>query len=251
MRLRPSPPALALPLVGAGLVLLTGLLDAQGPGAAMIVSLQDAARRTLIAPGAPQLRARFTEEHGWLTRHPTLSGGEGLDDATRAAAAAAIAALPGVGGVHWTPRAGGHAGASGDSLAALRCQHSVEGILRTRSIRFAEGSAAIDPASGELLDEVATALRPCLGSIIAITGHTNAQGDEAINLALSGERALAVRNALAARGIDMAGLRARGVGSARPISGLDPADPANRRIEFSVIAPASLVPTPIDTPGPG
>ena len=156
-----------------------------------------------------------------------------------------------MGGVRWAPRAGGHDGASGNNAAALGCQHSVEGILRTRSIRFTEGSAAIDPASGELLNEVATALRPCVGSIIAITGHTNAQGDEAVNLTLSLERALAVRDALASRGIDMAGLRAKGVGSERGVSGLDPADPANRRIEFSVLAPASLEPTPVDTPGPG
>ena len=31
--------------------------------------------------------------------------------------------------------------------------------------------------------------------------------------------------------------------------GVDPADPANRRIEFSVIATEPLAPTPVDTPG--
>ena len=98
---------------------------------------------------------------------------------------------------------------------------------------------------------MAASLRPCAGSVIAITGHTDAKGDEATNLALSMERAQAVRNALAARGIDMAGLRAKGVGSVRPVPGLDPADPANRRIEFSVIAPVSLEPTVVDTPGAG
>ena len=133
----------------------------------------------------------------------------------------------------------------------LDCQNHVEAILHTRSIRFAESSAAIDPTSSGLLDEVAAALRPCAGSITAITGHTDAKGDEATNLALSVARAQAVRNALAARGIDMAGLRARGLGSARPVRGLDPTDPANRRIEFSVIAPVSLEPTPVDTPGAG
>jgi OOP family OmpA-OmpF porin len=37
----------------------------------------------------------------------------------------------------------------------------------------------------------------------------------------------------------------------RPVAGLAPDDPANRRIEFSVIAPASIRPTVVDTPGPG
>jgi OOP family OmpA-OmpF porin len=32
------------------------------------------------------------------------------------------------------------------------------------------------------------------------------------------------------------------------VDGLDPADPANRRIEFSVLVKPRLVPTPIDTP---
>ena len=45
------------------------------------------------------------------------------------------------------------------------------------------------------MDEVAAALRPCLGSIIAITGHTDASGPEPGNLALSQERAEAVQAA--------------------------------------------------------
>ena len=130
----------------------------------------------------------------------------------------------------------------------LACQSEVEAMLKTRSIRFAEGSAAIDPASRGLLDEVAGALRPCAGSIIAVTGHTDAKGDEAANLALSQARSVAVRNALGARGIDLAGVRAKGVGSSRPLRGLDVEDPANRRIEFSLIAPVSLAPTVVDAP---
>jgi OOP family OmpA-OmpF porin len=35
-----------------------------------------------------------------------------------------------------------------------------------------------------------------------------------------------------------------------PVEGLDPADPANRRIEFSVVAKVATHPTPVDTPGP-
>ena len=42
----------------------------------------------------------------------------------------------------------------------LHCQEDVEGLLRTRSIRFEEASSALLPASRILLDEVAEALRP-------------------------------------------------------------------------------------------
>ncbi len=149
-----------------------------------------------------------------------------------------------------TPRPGGlhRAAPAAPEPAALHCQHAVEGILKTRTIRFQEGSAALDPASDALLDEVAAALRPCAGSRIAITGHTDAQGDEAANVALSLERARTVREALIQHGISRTDLRARGLGSAQPVDGLDPADPANRRIEFSVLTPARIQPTPIDTP---
>lgn len=162
---------------------------------------------------------------------------------------ALLAGLLALAGVQ-TIRAGGlHREArTADLPAALHCKSAVEGILKTRTLRFEEGSAALDPASTAMLDEVAAALRPCAGGRIAITGHTDAQGDEADNVALSLARARTVREALVARGIARGDLRARGLGSAEPVSGLDPADPANRRIEFAVLTPARIQPTPIDTP---
>ena len=69
------------------------------------------------------------------------------------------------------------------------------------------------------------------------------------NLELSQERARTVREGLVERGIPRDGLRARGIGSQEPVEGLAPGDPANRRIEFSVIATEPLLPTPVDTPG--
>ena len=38
------------------------------------------------------------------------------------------------------------------------------------------------------------------------------------------------------------------IGSSQPVAGLAPSDPANRRIEFSVIRTEPLRPTPVDTP---
>lgn len=238
-----------LALVGAG-ALCVALI---GAGASishtprLVAGLDHAARAALDQAGGSSVRISFTDGYGWLTRHPVLSGGDRLDDAARTRAAEAVAAVPGIGGVTWAPRPG-HAAAQ---PPALICQRSIEAILRVRTIRFAEGSAAIDPDSGELLGEVATALRPCTGSVIAISGHTDAGGNDAANLALSQARADAVRQALIQRGIPPAGLHARGLGDKRPLPGLDPTDPANRRIEFAVIAPMVLVPTPVDTPGPG
>jgi OOP family OmpA-OmpF porin len=234
----------ALILAGAVATLLIGAGSVIAHGPPAIAALEARTRAALDAAGGKTITARFVDGSGWLTRHPVLSGGAGLDAATRAQAAAAAAAVPGVGGVSW-------AGGTSSSAAPLHCQHDVEALLRSRTIRFADASAALDPASREPLDEVAAALRPCSGAVIAVLGHTSAVGGEEANLVLSQARADAVRAGLAARGIDARGLRAKGMGSTVPLAGLAAADPANRRIEFRVIAPASLQPTPVDTPGAG
>ncbi|WP_206238418.1 OmpA family protein [Novosphingobium terrae] len=238
----------ALGLGGLALSLGLGLGDEVTQGGAMVGWLNGEAARAIAAAGGADVHALFQDRHGWFTRHAVLSGGDALPDNQRARIAQAVAAVPGMGGVHWASGSHNHAAAS-TGAESHDCAGDVTAILKSRSIRFADSSAAIDPASRRALDEVAAALRPCAGSVIAITGHTNASGDEGFNLNLSHERALAVRYALGQRGIDIADLRARGMGSAKPVPGLTPEDVANRRIEFSVIAPVSLEPTLVDQPG--
>ena len=210
--------------------------------------LEDRAAQVVAEAGASGVTARFASPSGWPSRHALLVGGGELDEGTRAKVARAIAAIPGVGGVRW---ADGSIRAERAQMeyTPMHCQEDVDALLRARTIRFEESSSTIDRPSQELLDEVAAALRPCLGSIIAITGHTDTSGTKPGNLALSNERAEAVRQSLMARGIPADGLRARGVGSSQPVEGLAPTDPANRRIEFSVIATEPLAITPIDVPG--
>lgn len=209
---------------------------------------QKAAEAIAGADGSP-VTASFTSRLGWPTRHPTLSGGEDLAETTRDRVAKAVAALPGVGGVGWSD--GSMLAEAGlVPVSPTHCQDDVDALLDARTIRFEESSSRVDASSEPLLDEVAAALKPCLGSIIAITGHTDASGDEDANLTLSRARADAVMKSLIERGIPSSGLRADGVGSTTPIEGLSPEDPANRRIEFSVVATQPLHPTPVDTPGP-
>ncbi len=238
-----------LPLFcGMILCFLLALAGGRTSGPALAGQLAQQAQAAIARAGGSGVIARFATANGWPSRHATLIGGSALDEATRARTAKAVAAIPGAGGVHW---------ADGSALASqsieeqrpLHCQEDVEALLGARTIRFEESSARIDRASGALVDEVARALRPCLGSIIAITGHTDSSGTEPGNLALSRARADAVLQALIARGIPADGLRARGLGSSVPVEGLDSTDPANRRIEFSVIESVPLKPTPIDTPG--
>lgn len=235
--------------LGAALVAAMAVVAGRLTGPRLAERLEERAAVAIErADGAPVV-ARFASANGSPSRHPVLSDGEGLSEDVRNRVAKAIAAIPGVGGVRW---ADGTALAQGSAapVVPVQCQDDVEALLRSRTIRFEESSARIDALSGELVDEVAAALRPCLGSIIAITGHTDASGPEPGNLQLSLARAQAVRDALVRRGIPLDGLRARGLGSRSPVEGLEPNDPANRRIEFSVIATQPIRPTPVDTPGP-
>ncbi|OCC25016.1 hypothetical protein MB02_06160 [Croceicoccus estronivorus] len=241
-------PAIALS-AGACLTALFAVGVAQTSADDIAVKLQAQSRQAIAQAGARGVTADFFTAGGWPTRHPVLLGNGKLNESTRAHAAKAVAAIPGVGSVHWAD-ATGFGTAAVPPPKPLHCQRDVEALLRARTIRFEEGSAAIDPASRELVGEVAEALRPCLGSVIAITGHTDSSGNEPGNLTLSRERAEAVQRALIRRGIPADGLRAIGVGSSKPVPGLDPTDPANRRIEFSVIETVPLKPTPVDQPGP-
>jgi len=211
--------------------------------------LSDEAAQVIAQEGGRGVTAKFTNRFGWPTRHPLLSGGERLNEGVRDKVAKSVAAIAGVGGIGWAD--GSVLARMGDQpLSPLHCQDDVDALLRARTIRFEESSSRIDVVSRELLDEVAQALRPCLGSIISITGHTDASGPEPGNLALSLERAEAVQSALITRRIPADGLRADGVGSSLPVPGLLPTDPANRRIEFKVVATQPLQPTPVDIPGP-
>lgn len=214
----------------------------------MQARLAEQAAQAIEEAGGGAITARFVSPWGWPSRHPILDGGEGLDENTRVKVARAVAAVPGVGGIRWADgEARAHAGDI--EYTPMHCQDDVDALVRARSIRFEESRSTIDRASQQLLDEVARALRPCLGSIIAITGHTDSSGPESGNLALSMERAQSVRAALIARGIPADGLRTRGVGSREPVEGLAPSDPANRRIEFSVVATEPIKITPVDLPG--
>lgn len=235
---------------GAALTAAIAVIGARTSADAISLKLEHAAKAAIAQAGGRGVSADFHSDQGSPTRHPLLRGGEKLDEATRLRVANAVAAVPGVGAIRWSDGTGFASGNQDRPAAPLRCQEDVEALLRARSIRFEESSAAIAPASQQLVNEVATALRPCLGAIIAINGHTDSSGNEPGNIALSQERADAVKQALINRGIPADGLRARGLGSAQPVSGLEPGDPANRRIDFSVIATVPLQPTPVDTPGP-
>ncbi len=120
--------------------------------------------------------------------------------------------------------------------AVVNCQASVDGIIKGKTINFANGSATLAADSTSLIDTLATSLKGCEGTVVEIAGHTDARGGDAANQALSERRAKAVETALTGRGVPAARMTAKGYGETRLV---DPAvsaaaDARNRRIEFTV-----------------
>jgi OmpA-OmpF porin, OOP family len=119
---------------------------------------------------------------------------------------------------------------------ATVCQQLFSDLLGKGSIRFETGRAGIDPDSAGLLDRLTeTALR-CPTVNIEIAGHTDADGEEAFNQALSEKRAQAVMDYLVKAGLPADRFTAVGYGSTQPVASNDTGEgkAQNRRIEFVV-----------------
>jgi len=105
------------------------------------------------------------------------------------------------------------------------------------AILFQSGAAIIATESQAALDELSTDLAACPDAVVHVEGHTDADGDESLNLALSVARAEAVVAALVERGITPARLYAVGYGESSPIADNDTPDGKrlNRRIVVTVL----------------
>ncbi|MBF3038689.1 OmpA family protein, partial [Pseudomonas aeruginosa] len=94
--------------------------------------------------------------------------------------------------------------------------------------------ADIVPDSAGLLDRLIETAMRCPNSTIEIVGHTDSDGDEAANQALSERRAQAVVDYLVRAGLPASRFTPIGYGSTQPVAGNDSEDgkAQNRRIEF-------------------
>jgi OOP family OmpA-OmpF porin len=116
------------------------------------------------------------------------------------------------------------------------CQQLFSELLAKGRIRFEPGRAIVDQDSAGLLDRlIETALR-CPTADIEIAGHTDADGEDAANQALSERRAQAVLDYLVRAGLPANRFTPIGYGSSQPVASndTDEGKAQNRRIDFLV-----------------
>jgi outer membrane protein OmpA-like peptidoglycan-associated protein len=163
-----------------------------------------------------------------------LAGG---DDRRNALIGAGIGAL-----------AGGAVGNFMDQQEAdLRAQLQGTGVSVTRNgsqiilnmpsnITFATDQDQVITAFYPTLNSVALVLNKYKQTVVDIYGHTDSQGDDAYNLALSQRRAQSVASYLASQAVDARRFLVTGVGESQPIAsnGTSAGRAQNRRVEIQI-----------------
>lgn len=117
----------------------------------------------------------------------------------------------------------------------LRSQLINEGIYSTNGILFDSGSANIQPQSYGIIRQISQALLQVKDMKLNIIGHTDSDGDDEANLALSKKRAAAVKNALITiYNVSGDRLQTDGKGESVPVGDNKTTDgkAQNRRVEF-------------------
>ncbi|QCX02247.1 OmpA family protein [Aggregatimonas sangjinii] len=121
----------------------------------------------------------------------------------------------------------------------LRRRLLSEGNISTNGILFDSGSANILPRSMGIIRQIYQVLQQDEDLKLKIVGHTDADGDDALNMELSKKRAEAVKNALATvYNVSSNRLQTEGKGASEPLSDNSTAEgkSMNRRVEFIRLA---------------
>ncbi len=131
-------------------------------------------------------------------------------------------------------------------LRDLQAQRTERGIVMSLGdVLFATGSARLTSGAQSRLDRLAQFLQQYPDRTLRIEGHTDNTGSSATNLRLSEERAMAVRDALTARGVNPSRIAAQGLGEAQPVAAnsSESGRQQNRRVEVVISDPGTVAET--------
>lgn len=122
-------------------------------------------------------------------------------------------------------------------LDGVGCQEHLATLMQSNTILFDTGKSDIISDSYGFLDAIAYGVRRCDGLVVQISGHTDSDGDEQLNQALSEARAGAVLKHLVERGVTRYRLQAVGFGEQMPVAdnSTETGKKLNRRIEFRIM----------------
>ena len=117
---------------------------------------------------------------------------------------------------------------------SIKSALDTDGKIVTHGILFDTGKDIIKPESLPTLKSILAVLNDNPDLKFSIEGHTDNQGNKAINQPLSEKRAAAVKTWLAGKGIEETRLKTKGFGDGKPIdtNGTPEGRANNRRVEF-------------------
>lgn len=125
-----------------------------------------------------------------------------------------------------------------DQLAELNAKKTERGMVLTLGdVLFATGKAKLNSRANSSLDKLVTFLKENPDRSISIEGHTDSMGSDQYNQVLSERRAIAVKNALVEKGIELNRVSARGFGETVPVASNDTplGKQQNRRVEIVIL----------------
>ncbi len=127
-----------------------------------------------------------------------------------------------------------------ETLPAAEVERVGEGIAVTfeSGVLFPFDSDQVLPAGRENLRQLANSLRDYPETEVLIVGHTDSQGTDEYNMALSHRRAASARQYLVGQGINGARIRVEGRGESEPVAdnSTDAGRAQNRRVEVAIFA---------------
>lgn len=125
-------------------------------------------------------------------------------------------------------------------LEELKARNTQRGMVLTLGdVLFDTGSAVLKPAGEQVVDRIAEVMRQHPQQRVLIEGHTDSQGSDDANVALSRRRAEAFAIPLIQDGVDPSRVEVVGRGEALPVASNDTAAgrQQNRRVEMVFSGP--------------